>query len=219
MIDDSTRAETARSARRWSAGAALAAGGLAAGMVLAGTLSANAATTTPSASTSSSTSSTEATDGTGSVGSSMDGSSSDGSSSDGSSSDGSTTGAATAPGSVPASGAAIDPSQPQRPDETLLTGDTATKVTAAALAAYPNATIERVETDSEGVYEAHVVTTAGEHLIVQVGADFSVTGTQSGPGAGHMGGGTGTDPHPDDGDGPGSGVPGGSLPSSPSTGG
>lgn len=210
MIDDSTRAETARSARRWGAGAALAAGGLAAGMVLAGTLTANAATTSPSPSTSSSASSTEASGETGAVGSS----------SDGSSSDGSTAGAgSTSTGSAPAQGSAIDPSQPQRPDETLLTGDTATKVTAAALAAYPNATIERVETDSEGVYEAHVVTTAGEHLIVQVGSDFSVTGTQSGPGAGHMGGGTGTDPDPHDGDGPGTGVPGGSLPSNSSTGG
>jgi hypothetical protein len=29
----------------------------------------------------------------------------------------------------------------------------------AALAKYPNATIQRVETDSDGVYEAHIVTT------------------------------------------------------------
>jgi hypothetical protein len=72
-----------------------------------------------------------------------------------------------------------DPSQPQRSDEQLLTGDTATKVTAAALAKYPGATIQRVETDSDGVYEAHIVTTDGQQVIVQVGEDFSVTGTQS----------------------------------------
>src|SRR3954463_14326989 len=36
-----------------------------------------------------------------------------------------------------------DPSQPQRSDEQLLTGDTATKVTDAALAKYPDATIDR----------------------------------------------------------------------------
>ena len=72
-----------------------------------------------------------------------------------------------------------DPSQPQRSDEQLLTGDTATKVTDAALAEYPNATIERVETDSEGVYEAHIVTADGEHLTVQVGEDFAITGTDS----------------------------------------
>jgi hypothetical protein len=33
---------------------------------------------------------------------------------------------------------------------TLLTGDTAAKVKAAALAKYPGATIQRVETDSDG---------------------------------------------------------------------
>lgn len=78
----------------------------------------------------------------------------------------------------------LDPSQPMRSDEELLTGSTAKKVTAAALAEYPNATIQRVETDSEGVYEAHIVTTDGSQLIVQVGDDFSVTGTQEmgGPG-------------------------------------
>jgi hypothetical protein len=72
-----------------------------------------------------------------------------------------------------------DPSQPQRSDETLLTGDTATKVSDAVLAEYPDATIQRVETDSDGVYEGHIVTADGQQLIVQVGEDFSVTGTQS----------------------------------------
>src|SRR5215212_5872230 len=43
-----------------------------------------------------------------------------------------------------------DPSQPQRDDEELLTGDTATQVTDAVLAEYPDATMERVETDSGG---------------------------------------------------------------------
>ena len=42
--------------------------------------------------------------------------------------------------------------------ETALTGTTAAKVKAAALAKYPGATIERVETDSDGVYEAHIAT-------------------------------------------------------------
>ena len=72
-----------------------------------------------------------------------------------------------------------DPSQPQRSDEQLLAGDTATKVTDAALAKYPDATIQRVETDSDGVYEAHIVTADGQQVIVQVGEDFTVTGTQS----------------------------------------
>ena len=68
--------------------------------------------------------------------------------------------------------------------ETPLTGTTAAKVKAAALAKYPGATIQRLETDSEGVYEAHVTTQAGEDVIVQVGKAFTVTGTQTG-GGGH----------------------------------
>ncbi|MCW2712351.1 MAG: hypothetical protein JWR64_1209, partial [Marmoricola sp.] len=57
--------------------------------------------------------------------------------------------------------------------ETALTGTTAAKVKAAALAKYPGATIDRLETDSDGVYEAHVTTKDGGELIVQVGKDFA----------------------------------------------
>ncbi len=92
-----------------------------------------------------------------------------------------------------------DPSKPMRSDEQLLTGDTAAKVTAVAKAKEPNATIERVETDSDGVYEAHMVRADGTHIIVQVDASFAVTNVQvmgqGGPG-GHPGG-------------PGNGAPGG----------
>jgi hypothetical protein len=79
-----------------------------------------------------------------------------------------------------------DPSQPQRPGEQLLTGDTKAQVEKAVLAEYPDATIERTETDSAGVYESHIVTPDGERLIVQVGEDFSVTDTDTdtGPGGG-----------------------------------
>jgi hypothetical protein len=38
--------------------------------------------------------------------------------------------------------------------------------------------VQRVETDSDGVYEAHLVS-GGQDLIVQVGSDFTVTGTQT----------------------------------------
>ncbi|WP_448628552.1 hypothetical protein [Geodermatophilus sp. URMC 64] len=62
--------------------------------------------------------------------------------------------------------------------ERPLTGDTRDRVEAAVLAEYPGATIVRTETDSEGVYESHVVTADGQQLIVQVGEDFAVTGTQ-----------------------------------------
>lgn len=72
-----------------------------------------------------------------------------------------------------------DQSKSQRPDETLLTGTTAAKVRALAAAKYPTATIERVETDSDGVYEAHLQIADGSQLILQVGSDFTVTGTQT----------------------------------------
>ena len=68
--------------------------------------------------------------------------------------------------------------------ETALTGTTAAKVKAAALAKYPGATVERVETDSEGVYEAHITTKAGANITVQVNKSFAVTGTQTGGGHG-----------------------------------
>ena len=71
-----------------------------------------------------------------------------------------------------------DLSKPQRSDEQLLTGDTAAKVKAAALARYTGATVQRVETDSDGVYEAHIVS-GGKPMVVQVGKEFTVTGTQT----------------------------------------
>jgi ABC-type glycerol-3-phosphate transport system substrate-binding protein len=89
------------------------------------------------------------------------------------------------------SGSSAGPSG--RSGEEPLTGTTAQKVTDAVEAEYPNATIERVETDSEGVYEAHIVTSAGEALVVQVGEDFTITGTQAG-GHGHGGLGFGDGP-------------------------
>jgi hypothetical protein len=79
----------------------------------------------------------------------------------------------------PSSSVTADPSQPQRSDEELLTGDTATQVTEAVLAEYPDATIERVETDSGGVYEAHIITADDERLTVLVGENFEITGTES----------------------------------------
>ena len=81
-----------------------------------------------------------------------------------------------------------DPSKPMRSDEQLLTGDTAAKVTAAAKAKEPDATIERVETDSDGVYEAHMVRADGTHIIVQVDANFAVTNVREGGQGGHPGG-------------------------------
>jgi hypothetical protein len=88
--------------------------------------------------------------------------------------------AATAP-EAPQPGGPVDESKSQRPDEHLLSGDTASKVRAAALAKYPGATVLRVETDSDGVYEAHLITTGGQRVTVEVGKDFKVTGLESAP--------------------------------------
>jgi flavin-binding protein dodecin len=61
--------------------------------------------------------------------------------------------------------------------ETLLTGTTKTSVEAAAKAAVPGATIERVESDAEGAtYEAHMTKAAGSHVTVKLDASFKVTG-------------------------------------------
>lgn len=72
--------------------------------------------------------------------------------------------------------------------ETPLTGEEAEKVTAAAQAEIPDGTVLRVETDSEGVFEAHVQKADGTEVIVQVDADFNVTGVQEMMGRGGMGG-------------------------------
>jgi hypothetical protein len=77
-------------------------------------------------------------------------------------------------------GGNVDESKSQRPDEQLLTGDTASKVRAAALAKYPGATILRVETDSDGVYEAHLTTKSGQRVTVEVDKSFKVTGEEAG---------------------------------------
>jgi hypothetical protein len=82
----------------------------------------------------------------------------------------------------PRHGGNVDESRSQRPDEHLLSGDTASKVRAAALARYPGATVLRVETDSDGVYEAHLTTTDGRRVTVEVDKAFKVTGEEAGPG-------------------------------------
>ena len=67
--------------------------------------------------------------------------------------------------------------------ETVLAGDEATKVEAAVKAAYPDATIERMETDAEGAtYEAHIVKADGSDATVKLDASFTITGTVSGHG-------------------------------------
>jgi hypothetical protein len=67
--------------------------------------------------------------------------------------------------------------------EKLLTGTTADKAKAAALAAVPGGTIERVENDAEGAaYEAHMVKADDTHVTVKMDANFKVTAIEDGPG-------------------------------------
>ena len=72
---------------------------------------------------------------------------------------------------------------PQRSDETPLTGDALSKVTAAAKATVPNGTIIRVETDADGnsAYEAHMVRADGTPVTVYVNKQFDVVSVESGP--------------------------------------
>ena len=107
-------------------------------------------------------------------------------------------GAQTSPTPSPSSGTTQqDPSKATHPGETLLTGSNADKAKAAALKAVPGATIERVETDSDGdAYEAHVVRPDGTHATVKLDKDFNVLRVEEcGPGGRHPGapgGGSGT---------------------------
>ncbi len=92
---------------------------------------------------------------------------------------------ATAPAAAPQDPASVS----HGPGETLLTGDTAAKVTAAAKAAVPGGTILRVETDNEGSpYEAHVRKADGTYVTVKIDSSFKVTSTIDGFGQGGPGG-------------------------------
>ena len=118
----------------------------------------------------------------------------------GSSSSGTT---ATTPATPQAPANAPDPATVDHgPGETLLTGDAAAKVTAAAKAAVPGATVIRVETDSDGsAYEAHMQKSDGSVVTVKLDKSFKVTATDTGFGGGG---------HHGDGDGDGPGAPGSS---------
>ena len=89
------------------------------------------------------------------------------------------------------------PSGRQRSDETLLSGDTAAKVSQAALGKVSGATIVRVETDAEGnaAYEAHMVKADGTPVTVYVNKQFEVVSVETGmprPAHGSSNGSSGT---------------------------
>jgi uncharacterized membrane protein YkoI len=90
------------------------------------------------------------------------------------------------------SGSRSTTDRPGRPNETALTGDTATKVKEAALAKVPG-TVLRVETDEGGVYEAHIRKSDGTEVEVKVDKAFAVTAVDEhgGRGGRHGGGGPG----------------------------
>ena len=86
---------------------------------------------------------------------------------------------------VPTQAAPPSTQQPwgqQRSDETLLTGDTKSKVEAAATAKLSGATIVRTETDADGnaPYEVHMVQQDGTPATVYVDKSFGVVSVQSG---------------------------------------
>jgi hypothetical protein len=68
----------------------------------------------------------------------------------------------------------------QRSDETLLTGDAASKVTAAAKARVSGGTVVRVETDADGnaAYEAHMTDANGSPVTVYVNKSFDVVSVE-----------------------------------------
>jgi hypothetical protein len=100
----------------------------------------------------------------------------------GSGSGSSSSSATTAP--IAASPTQPDPQHPwggQRSDETLLTGDTAARVEAAAKAKVPNGTVARVETDADGhaKYEAHMTKADGTPVTVYVNEQFEVVSVET----------------------------------------
>jgi uncharacterized membrane protein YkoI len=71
--------------------------------------------------------------------------------------------------------------------ETALTGDTADKVKAAALAKV-DGTVLRVESDRDGVYEAHIRKADGTEVEVKVDKSFAVTAVEEHGAGGRDGG-------------------------------
>jgi hypothetical protein len=83
---------------------------------------------------------------------------------------------------APPGASAQNPWGAQRSDETLLTGDTASKVQALAVAKVGSgATVVRVETDADGhaAYEVHMVKADGTPVTVYVDKSFNVVSVET----------------------------------------
>jgi hypothetical protein len=94
----------------------------------------------------------------------------------------STTTPPSAPAQAPPGATAQNPWGQQRSDETLLTGDTATKVQQVAVAKVGSgATVVRVETDADGhaPYEVHMVKSDGTPVTVYVDKSFNVVSVET----------------------------------------
>jgi hypothetical protein len=90
--------------------------------------------------------------------------------------------AAPAQAQAPPGATAQNPWGHQRSDETLLTGDTATKVQQVAVAKVGSgATVVRVETDADGhaPYEVHMVKSDGTPVTVYVDKSFNVVSVET----------------------------------------
>ena len=93
-----------------------------------------------------------------------------------------TTTTTTSSPNAPPGATARNPWGRQRSDETLLTGETLSKVRAAALARIgSNATIVRIETDADGhaAYEAHMLRADGTPVTVYVDTSFDVVAVET----------------------------------------
>lgn len=97
------------------------------------------------------------------------------------SSSGSSSGAAQTAATTQSAPSAQKPWGGQRSDETVLTGDAASKVAAAAQAKVSGGTIVRVETDADGnaAYEAHMTKADGTPVTVYVDKSFHVVSVES----------------------------------------
>ena len=85
------------------------------------------------------------------------------------------------PTPAPSAGTTTPPTRKKHTPETLVTGDALGLLTEASLAAYPNATILRVENDTDGaVYEVHLTSAAGEKVTLLFDANYTITSTLTG---------------------------------------
>jgi hypothetical protein len=102
----------------------------------------------------------------------------------GSGSSSSSSGSTAAPSTAPSTAQAPPGGRPwggQRSDETPLTGDALSKVTAIAKAKVPGGTIVRVETDADGnaAYEAHMTNASGQPVTVYVDRSFAFVSVET----------------------------------------